>query len=79
MKHWEEGNITNLVREGRAIQNCIPNHQWKTHGTLQLPTETGKGGVLQLHDTINNGDSEQIKDVLKSKYPPGQVATTDYI
>ena len=97
MKLWEEGNITEVVREGRTIQNCIPNHQpqnakqqlaryfmkllfqGKTHATLQLLTDKGKGGVLHFHDTINNGDSEQItvKDVLKSKHPPGQAATPD--
>ena len=90
MKLWEEGNITELVRDGRVIQNRIPNHQsqgakqqlarsfvklmfqGKTHATLQLLTDKGKEGVLHLHDTINNGDAEQItvKDVLKSKHPP---------
>ena len=99
MKLWEEENITELVREGRAIQNHIPNHQLqcakqqreryfaklmfqgKTHAALQLLTDKGKGGVLHLHDTINNGDSAQItvKDVLRSKHPPSQAATLDSI
>ena len=90
---------TDLVREGRAIQNCIPNHQsqgakqqlarsfaklmfqGKTHATLQLLTDKGKGGVLHLHDTINNGNAEQItvKDALKSKHPTGKAATLDSI
>ena len=27
MKLWEEGNINELVREGRAIQSRLPKHQ----------------------------------------------------
>ena len=91
MKLWEAGNITELVREG--IPNHQPQgakqqltrsfaklmFQGKTHAALQLLTDMGKGGILHLHDTINNGDSEQItvKDVLKSEHPLGQAATPD--
>ena len=89
MKLWGEGNISELVREGRAIQNRIPTRhpqggvqqlarsfanlmfQGKTHAALHLLTDKGKGGVLHIHDTV--------KDVLKSKHPPGQVATPESI
>ena len=56
--------------------------QGKTHTALQLLTDKGEGGILHLHDTINNGEFDQItvKDVLKSKPPPqGQPATLDSI
>ena len=35
--------------------------QGKTHAALRLLTDKGKGGVLHLQDTINNGNSEQRK------------------
>ncbi len=99
MKLWEEGKITELVSEGRAIQKRIPNHrpqgreqqlactfaklmfQGKTHAALQLLTDKGKGGVLRLYDSVNNGGPEPltVKDVLKSKHPPSQAATPDVV
>ena len=92
MKLWEEGDIPELVREGRAIQNRLPKQepkgseqqlarsfaklmfQGKTQAALQLLTDKRKGQVLHLHDTVKNGNSTltTVKDVLKSKHPPGQ-------
>ena len=97
MKLWEEGNIEELVREGRAIQSRIPKHrpqgseqqlarsfpklmfQGKTHAALQLLTDKGKGGVLHLHDIINNEgpNPTTVKDVLKSKHPSSRAPTPD--
>ena len=34
--------------------------QGKIHTALQLLTDKSKGGILHLHDTINNGESNQI-------------------
>ena len=48
--------------------------QGKTQAALQLLTDKRKGQVLHLHDTVKNGNSTltTVKDVLKSKHPPGQ-------
>ena len=55
--------------------------QGKIHTALQLLTDKSKGGILHLHDTINNGESNQItfKGALKCQHPLGQAATLDSI
>ena len=47
--------------------------QGKTHAALQLLSDKGKGSVLHLDSPISTKDSEHctVKDVLKSKHPPG--------
>ena len=51
--------------------------QGKIHTALQLLTDKGEGGILHLHDTINNEKSDQItvKGALKCQHPLGQAAT----
>ena len=51
----------------------------KTHAALDLLANNGKGGVLCLDDPTNPCDtkSPSMREVLQSKHPPGQLATTD--
>ncbi len=98
-KLWEDGDISELLSEGRTIQSRLPKHrthqekdqlsrsfanlmfQGKTHAALQLLSDKGKGRVLRLSDTISPKDSTPctVKDVLRSKHPPGQPASLDAI
>ena len=54
-------------------------YQGKTHAALQLLTDKGKGGVLHLHDIINNEgpNPTTVKDVLKSKHPASRAPIPD--
>ena len=53
----------------------------KTHAALDLLANNGKGGVLCLDDPTNPSDtkSPSVREVLQSKHPLGQLATTDAI
>ena len=55
--------------------------QGKTHAALQLLSDKGKGSVLHLDSPISTKDSEHctVKDVLKSKHPPGLPADPDVV
>ena len=99
MSMWENGEIFELVNEGRAIQSRLPkfcsNHdedqlprsfaklmfQGKTQAALQLLLDKGRGRVLHLNDITTSKDStpSTVRDVLRSKHPPGQPASPDVI
>ena len=53
----------------------------KTHPPLDLLANNGKGGVLCLDDPAKPSDTKlpSVREVLQSKHPPGQLATTDAI
>ena len=96
MRLWEEGSISELLKEGRTIQKRLHRsrrpHQddqlarlfsklmfeGKTHATLQLLSDKGKGGVLHLDNLVSTSESEPstVMDVhvLRSKHPLGQAA-----
>ena len=92
---WKEGDLTSLLREGRAIQARLPKAHpsrseqqlsrsfaihGKTQAALQLLSNKGKGDVLHLNDVVGNSSiSTTVKDVLKSKHPDAVAATSDSI
>ena len=89
------GDLTNLLREGRAIQDRLPKlhhrqneqqlsrnlmFQGKTQAALRLLSNKSKGGLLHLNDVIGNSTiPTTVKDVLKSKHLEAAVATSDTI
>lgn len=55
--------------------------QGKTHAALQMLTDKGKGGILHLDSPVSTTDSKPctVKDILRSKHPPGQPADPDIV
>ena len=100
LQSWSEGDLKNLLLEGRTIQNRLPRpntskngdahlartfsnliFQGKTSAALQLLSQRGNGGVLHVDDPVDHSDSESqtVLDVLKSKHPQAQPASTDAV
>ena len=84
MKLWEQGDLTELLKEGRAIRKRFSSsrhqgdEQQVAHSTLaalQLLTDQGKGGLFHLHDPVTPHST--VKDVLKSKHPPSNPASPE--
>ena len=50
----------------------------KTHAALDLLANGGKGGVLRLEQLVmtNSTNTQSVRDILKSKHPASQPATT---
>ena len=63
----------------RTFSNLM--FQGKTSAALQLLTQQGRGGVLHVHDPVDasDPDSHTVLDVLKSKHPQAQPASTNSI
>ena len=53
--------------------------QGKTNVAMQLLSQQGKGGVLNIEDMIDSGDNtmKPVVDKLISKHPPAQPVSTD--
>ena len=76
---WKLGDLTNLFREGRVIQDRLPKIHHRQN-EQQLFSNKSKGGLLHLNDVIGNSTiPTTVKDVIKSKHPEAAVATSDTI
>ena len=53
--------------------------QGKTNYAMQLLSQQGKGGILNVEDMVDSGDNtmKPVLDILKSKHPPAQPVSTD--
>ena len=89
LQSWSEGDLNNLLLEGRILQNHLPKPNASKNGStslaltfsLQLLTQNGNSGVLPVNDPVHQSDSESqtVLDILKSKHPQAQPASPDTI
>ena len=97
LKTWSEGDLNDLVVEGRTLQKCLGKRGFlkkdeenisrslmfkgNTSAALQLLSQSGKDGVMHANDVINANDScsQTILEVLKSKHPQAEQASTEAI
>ena len=72
-------NAKNEFRLVRTFASLI--FKGKTHAPLDLLTNSGKGGVLRLDQSVNADefDSKSVREVLESMYPIGQPASLESI
>ena len=92
---WSNGELMELVKEGRALQQRLPPRgapklarsfsnlmfAGKCKAALDLLSNADKGGLLHLNDPVNPDDpsSLSVKDVLISKHPPAQPVHHDCV
>ena len=93
MKLWEQGDLTELLKEGRAIQNRFPssrhqgNEQQVARSFAKMMFQGKTQAALQLLTDQGKGGLlhlddpvtplSTVKDVLLSKHPPSNPASPD--
>ena len=73
-QRWKPTSSSTLARTFTKLM-----WQGRTTAAVRLLTGSDSGRVLQVNDSVISGqaDTSTVLDVLKSKHPPPQPATTD--